>query len=147
MRMTLALAAVLALSACSKPAETMPGESTGGTETAAPAANTAEAAPAAAEDPAKVALVQCAVCHKFTAAEGNSLGPNLAGVVGSKAGTVAGFAYSPAMKDSGKTWDEATLNAYLEKPMAFIPGNRMAFAGETNPTKRAAIIEALKGLK
>lgn len=146
MKKTLALVAVLALAACSKPAETMPGETTGGTDTAAPAATTAEA-PAAAEDPGKVALAPCAVCHKFKASEGNSLGPNLAGVVGRKAGTVAGFAYSPAMKDSGKTWDEATLNSYIEKPMAFIPGNRMAFAGEANPTKRAAIIEALKAAK
>jgi cytochrome c len=91
--------------------------------------------------------VQCAVCHKFKASEGNGLGPNLAGVVGRKAGTVAGFAYSPAMKDSGKTWDEASLNSYIEKPMAFVPGNRMAFAGEANPAKRAAIIEALKAAK
>lgn len=142
MKLFVSLAAVLALSACSKPAETMPGE---GTATEAPAATSAEAP--AAEDPVKTVLMQCVVCHKIGAGEPSSLGPNLHGVVGRKAGSVAGFNYSPAMKDSGLTWDEATLDKYLEKPTAFIPGNRMAYAGQPDAAKRKAMIDALKTLK
>ena len=58
-----------------------------------------------------------------------SVGPNLHGIFGRKAGTADDFAYSEAMKKSGIVWDDDTLAKYLRNPREFIPGNRMAFPG------------------
>jgi cytochrome c len=72
-------------------------------------------------------------------------GPSLAGVMGRKAGTLASFQrYSPALKSSGVTWDERTLDAWLAKPDAFIPGSRMTFAGIREAQPRADIVAYLK---
>jgi len=85
----------------------------------------------------------CAVCH--TLEEGkNKIGPSLAGVVGRKAGSVPGFAYSAANKDSGDTWDETTLDTYLIDPRKFMPGTKMVFTGLKNSDDRKALIEYLK---
>ena len=85
----------------------------------------------------------CAICH--TLEEGkNKIGPSLAGVVGRKAGSVPGFAYSAANKNSGDTWDEATLDTYLTDPRKFMPGTKMVFAGLKNSEDRKALIEYLK---
>jgi cytochrome c len=76
------------------------------------------AAPAFAQgDPAKGEKVfnRCKACHVVDK-EQNKVGPHLVGVVGRPAGSVAGFKYSDAMKNSGKVWDEATLAAYLKDP-------------------------------
>jgi cytochrome c len=86
----------------------------------------------------------CRTCH--TVKEGdNRLGPSLAGVVGRKAGSLPGYAYSDAMKNSGVTWDEATLDRFIENPAAVVSGNNMKpFAGTTSKEDRAAIIAYLK---
>src|SRR5215831_6915340 len=85
----------------------------------------------------------CAVCH--TLEEGkNKIGPSLAGVVGRKVGSVPGFAYSAANKDSGDTWDETTLDTYLIDPRKFMPGTKMVFTGLKNSDDRKALIEYLK---
>src|SRR5580692_3174174 len=83
----------------------------------------------AAGDPAngKTLFARCAICHKVTKDGGNGLGPNLFGVGGRKAGTVAGFAYSTAMKNSGITWTEDKLVAYIADPKGTVPSNKMAF--------------------
>ena len=54
----------------------------------------------------------------------NRLGPSLYGVVGRKAGSLEGFAYSESLKDSGVTWDEPTLDKWIANPGAVIPGNQ-----------------------
>lgn len=110
------------------------------------AAPAATPAPAAASKP-PVAFAQCALCHKVSPDGAKSIGPNLHGVVGRKAGTQAGFAYSPAMKNSGLTWDAATLDKYLTKPMQVVPGTKMAFAGQPDAGKRKEIIGYLASLK
>ena len=99
---------------------------------------------AVAEDPGETLFKKnCAVCHSLEAGK-NKIGPSLAGVVGRKAGSVAGFAYSPANKNSGARWDEQTLDAYLIDPRKFMPGTKMVFAGLKNPEDRKALIEYLK---
>ena len=99
----------------------------------------------AADAPA--AFTACKACHKVEAGA-NAIGPSLFGVAGSKAGTVAaGFKYSPALSGSGKSWDDATLAAYLANPKDAIPGNKMVYAGVKNPADVAAIVEYLKTLK
>jgi len=87
----------------------------------------------------------CRECHSFDKGD-NRLGPTLYGVVGRKAGTVPGFAYSNSVKDSGIVWDEATLDKWITNPGAVIPDNNMAalFGGIDDPSIRAKIIAFLK---
>jgi cytochrome c len=106
----------------------------------------AQAMPAGnAANGAKV-FAQCKACH-VTDKGVNRVGPSLHGIVGRKAGTVAGFNYSTANKNSGVTWDEKTLFVYLENPRKFMPGTKMAFAGLKQPQQRADVIAYLKTFK
>jgi cytochrome c len=104
------------------------------------------AAPAfAAGDAAKGEKVfaKCKACHTTEAGK-NRVGPTLAGVFGRTAGTVEGFKYSDAMKNSGVVWDDETISQYLEAPKGFIEGNKMAFPGLKNPQDRDDVIAYLK---
>ena len=74
-------------------------------------------------------FAQCSACHTVGAGAQNSVGPVLNGVVGRAAGTYPGYRYSSAMRKSGLTWDEATLQKYLKAPDQVLPGTKMAFAG------------------
>ena len=75
---------------------------------------------------------QCKICHSLEAGK-NMLGPSLHGLIGRKSGSVPGFAYSSAMKNSNVTWNDDTLSKYLSDPKAFIPGDKMAFPGVKDP--------------
>lgn len=132
----LAASAALSLAACGQPAAEQPAA------TDVAVAELAE--PAAAPNPGKTAFIQCAACHAVEAGAAAKVGPNLAGVLGRKAGTAEGFKYSAAMLAKGPTWDEATLDEFLKAPQKFVPGTSMAFAGVQDDAKRAAIIEYLK---
>jgi cytochrome c len=104
------------------------------------------AAPARAEgDPAKGEKVfaRCKTCHEV-AKEQNKVGPHLVGVMGRKAGSVEGFKYSDAMKNSGIVWDEAALAQYLKDPKGSMPGNKMAFPGLKKDDELADVIAYLK---
>ena len=74
----------------------------------------------------------------------NRIGPHLVGIFGRKAGSVKGFRYSKAMKDSGVVWNQVTLSAYFANPRKFIKGNRMAFAGLRKKKDRDDLIAYLK---
>ena len=76
----------------------------------------------------------------------NLIGPSLAGVVGRAAGQVPGFAYSPALKESGVVWNADALNQYLEAPQKFIPKNKMAFPGLRLESERMNVIAYLASL-
>lgn len=73
---------------------------------------------------AQVYEARCAGCHSVQA---DRVGPRHAGVVGRQAGSVPGFAYSPALQKSGITWDAATLERWLADPEALVPGQRMGY--------------------
>ncbi len=88
---------------------------------------------------------QCGLCHD-TAAGKNRIGPSLFGVVGRKSGSVEGFHYSDANKNSGVTWDQATLDKYLTDPRAAVPGTTMTYAGVKNDEQRKDIIAYLSTL-
>lgn len=90
---------------------------------------------------------RCAICHSNTKDGPNKIGPNLWGVVGSKAGTVPGYNFSAAMKNSGITWTDEKLEAYIMKPQAVVPGNKMPFAGLSSHKQAddlAAYLDTLK---
>lgn len=112
---------------------------------AKPAAAATAAAAAAPAGPPQ-AFTQCSVCHKVEAGK-NGIGPSLAGVFGAKAGHLGGaFKYSPAMLESGLTWNQATLDRYLTDPKGVVPGTTMSFGGVKDAGKRAEIIAYLRGL-
>jgi cytochrome c len=89
----------------------------------------------------------CAVCHTTSADGANSMGPNLRGVVGRKAGTAPGFQYSQAMKGSGIRWTPRELDSYLTDVTAKVPGTLMPFNGLPDAQDRQAVIGYLKSLK
>ena len=83
---------------------------------------------------------RCTGCH---ALDHEKTGPRLAGVVGRKAGTVSGFPYSDAVRNSAVVWNETVLEKWLTDPETVIPDTDMAFRLD-NPVERAAIIAFLK---
>jgi cytochrome c len=85
----------------------------------------------------------CAACHKLDAGA-NEVGPSLHGILARKAGELTDFRYSPAMKRSGITWTPETLDKYIADPQAFIPANRMPYAGMSNAGDRADLIAYLQ---
>ena len=72
---------------------------------------------------------KCKACHQIGEGAKNAVGPVLNGIVGRKAGTYPDYSYSDANKNSGFTWDEATLKEYLKNPRAKVPGTKMIFPG------------------
>jgi cytochrome c len=88
----------------------------------------------------------CAVCHTVEAGK-NKIGPSLAGILGRKAGSVPGYNYTDANKNSGVTWDEQNLDTYLTDPKKFVPGTKMLFAGVKSDDDRKALIAYLKQQK
>lgn len=158
-----ATAGALALAGCSQQSSndsTTQAPAAAPTEAAAaaPAAAPSAAAPAADNtdtisgvkfaaytgDAAKGAtdFTTCKTCHSIDAGV-NKIGPSLHNVVGRKAGTIAGFNYSPANKNSGITWTPEKLFQYLEKPSRVVPGTKMVFPGFPDPQTRADVIAYL----
>ena len=85
----------------------------------------------------------CQACHSI---DENDLGPRHRGVVGRRAGSVADYSYSPALKNSGLTWDESMLDRWLTNPSALVPGTKMFFKVD-DPKARADIIAYLEELR
>jgi cytochrome c len=87
---------------------------------------------------------RCAMCHATTGGE-NKIGPSLASVVGNSSGSAAGFNYSAALKSANLTWDEATLEKWLQNPSGLVHGTSM-FVNLPNSTDRQNVIAYLKTL-
>jgi cytochrome c len=86
---------------------------------------------------------ECATCH--TTERGvNNVGPSLSGLFERKAGEIADFRYSPALKKSGITWTPQTLDTFIADPQKQVPGNRMPFAGMPDAGDRADLIAYLQ---
>jgi cytochrome c len=90
---------------------------------------------------------RCGMCHQGAADDGDGgQGPDLWGVAGRKSGTVAGFAYTPALKASGLTWTSDTLDKFLAAPDKLVPGTAMPVS-TANAKDRADLVAYLETLK
>jgi cytochrome c len=89
-------------------------------------------------------FVKCKACHQIGEGAKNAVGPVLNGVVGRKAGSYPGYSYSDANKNSGITWDEATLKEYLKNPRGKVPGTKMIFPGLSKESDIDNVIAYLK---
>jgi cytochrome c len=94
----------------------------------------------------KQIFAKCAICHD-TAPGKNKIGPSLAGIVGRKPASEAGFSYSDAMKKLDAPWDEKALDTYLTNPRQAVPGTKMIFAGLKEAGDRSDLIAYLKTLQ
>jgi cytochrome c len=94
-----------------------------------------------------VFAAQCAMCHSATRNGPTILGPPLFGVVDRKAGSFAGYAYSPGMKAAGFAWSDDRLRAYLPAPRAMVPGTKMTYGGLKNPAQLDDLIAYLDAQK
>jgi cytochrome c len=92
----------------------------------------------------KVVFQTCAACHSD---KPDAIGPSLRGVYGRKSGSLDNFRYSNAMLRANLVWDEANLRAYLKDPQAKVRGNRMPFAGLTDPKDIDDVIAYLEQYK
>jgi cytochrome c len=96
----------------------------------------------ASADPAQGEQVfkKCAACHNAQPGGANQLGPNLYGIMGKPHASIAGFAYSDALKSKPGNWDWESMSAWLKSPKAYAPGTKMTFAGLSKPEDRANVI-------
>lgn len=94
---------------------------------------------------------RCAACHSVAGNDTKLPGPNLRGVIGRRAGTLAGFEFSSAMVDAGKSenvmWDRKTLDKYLADPDDVVPGTAMRLNFQLTPDERGDVIDFLEQKK
>jgi cytochrome c len=88
---------------------------------------------------------KCSICHTLAGDSRNRAGPTLAGVFGRKAGTVAGYPYSPALANSDIVWNEDSIGKLFELgPDHYTPGSKMPLQKITDAATRQALIDFLK---
>jgi cytochrome c len=124
--------------AASAPAEAATSEASG-KPAPLPAELLAKADVAAGELLAK----KCAACHTFGSGEPNRVGPNLYGVIDRPRASIAGFAYSDAIKKLGGDWAPQDIAAFIFNPKAYAPGTKMTFVGLPKPEDRANVLAFL----
>lgn len=89
-------------------------------------------------------FARCANCHQVGPGARNLFGPELNGIIGRRAGGLPGYAYSPALKQAGFTWDEAKLAAFVRDPEQVVPGNAMRFWGLSDERQVANLLAYLR---
>ena len=88
-------------------------------------------------------FLQCRACHQVGPTAKNGVGPVLNGLFGRHSGSVPGYTYTEANKNSGITWDEATFREYIKDPKAKIPGTKMVYPGLKDETRIGDLIAYL----
>lgn len=107
----------------------------------------APAAAAPASDPlaaGRKAFQRCAGCHQVGPGARSEFGPQLNGILGRRAGSAPGYAYSPALARAGFIWTEQRLAAFLRDPDAVVPGNKMRFWGLSSRRQIADLLVFLR---
>lgn len=147
MRFIFAAAFALALAACG---QSNSGGSSDNGAAAPPAPSEAQDQAAVAALPApyntanyeagRTVFAQCRSCHTIANGGANMVGPNLHGVVGRPAASLANFNYSPPVRGAHFTWDAEHLDRWISNPQAMLPGTRMGFAGVRDATQRRDVI-------
>ena len=89
-------------------------------------------------------FLQCRACHQVGESAKNGVGPVLNGLFGRKSGTVAGYNYSQANKESGITWEEPNFSEYIKDPKSKMPGTKMAYAGLKDESRIKDLVLFLK---
>ena len=89
-------------------------------------------------------FLKCRACHQVGETAKNAVGPRLNGLFGRSAGSIEGYSYSPANKNSGIVWDEATFRDYIKGPQAKVPGTKMVFPGLKTDQEIDDIVAFLK---
>ena len=109
----------------------------------------ASAGAALAQDAAagETSFKKCMPCHDVGDDAKNKVGPMLNGLAGRKSGTIEGFNYSDANKNSGIVWNEETFKDYIKDPRAKIPGTKMIFPGIKNEKEAGDLWTYLKQFK
>ena len=100
----------------------------------------------ASVDDGKNVFKKCAACHSVEKGGANKIGPALWSVVNRKVGSHEGFKYSSALQGYGKNWTFEELNGFLNAPLKYIKGTKMAFAGLKKDSERANVIAYLNSL-
>lgn len=100
---------------------------------------------ALAQDAGAAVFKRCATCHAVGPDAKTKVGPQLNGLAGRKAGSVAGFSYSQANRNAAIVWDEASFVDYIRNPAAKIPGTRKVFAGIASADDAHALWQYLAG--
>ena len=142
---TVAVTSLLALAACGGKTPEADAPEPAATEEAvveAPAGDVAFADLTGDAAKGETVFANCRTCHLVEEGK-NGVGPSLYGLVGRTSGSIEGFKYSDANKNSGVTWTPEVLFEYLEAPREFMPGTNMAFPGLKNPQDRADVIAYL----
>jgi cytochrome c len=85
----------------------------------------------------------CVACHPIERSV-HGIGPTLYGILGRKAGEMADYRYSRALRDSGITWTAEALDTFIADPQASVPANRMPYAGMPDAADRADLIAYLQ---
>jgi len=88
-------------------------------------------------------FARCKACHAIEQGK-NRVGPSLYGIIGRHSGSLEGYNYSDAMKNSNLTWDDKTLDTYLTSPRDLVHGTRMVFPGLKKEQDRQDVIAYLK---
>ncbi len=89
-------------------------------------------------------FAQCRACHMIGENAKNLVGPVMNGLIGRHSGSIEGFVYSEANKNSGITWDDATFLEYIKDPKAKIPNTKMIFAGVKDEQKAKDLLAFIK---
>jgi len=148
MRFIFVAALALALAACGQSGSG--GSSDSGNASGPPAPSAAENQTAIAALPApynaanyeagRTVFAQCRSCHTISNGGANMVGPNLHGVMGRPAASLANFNYSPPVRGAHFNWDADHLDQWIANPQAMLPGTRMGFAGVRDATQRRDVI-------
>ncbi len=84
---------------------------------------------------------RCLACHALAY---DRVGPRHCGLLGRRAGSVPGFGYSQAMKNSRIVWDAKALDRFLKSPLKMVPGTAMTYDGIADPRERSDLIAYLR---